>query len=247
MRKKIIVGNWKMNTNLELAYNLVIDINRLKGRELESIILVPFTHIKTLQEIARPNLHIGAQNVSQYECGAYTGEISASMLESLDIKYVTVGHSERRTIFNENDAIIAEKVKKALNYNLHPIVCCGESLEERKNGTYLNFVQEQIESALFDLKDSDIKNLTIAYEPIWAIGTGETASAPQAQEVHAFIRRMIEKKFGSKIAYNVTILYGGSVKPSNAKELFSEEDIDGALVGGASLDAKSFVEIIKSL
>lgn len=247
MRKKIIVGNWKMNTNLELAYNLVIDINRLKGRELESIILVPFTHIKTLQEIACPHLFIGAQNVSQYECGAYTGEISASMLESIGIKYVTIGHSERRTIFNENDIIIAEKIKKSLAYNLHPIICCGEPLAERKNNNYLNFVKGQITSALFDLAESDLKNISIAYEPIWAIGTGETASATQVQEVHTFIRNMIEEKFGSKIAKNLTILYGGSVKPSNAKELFSEEDIDGALVGGASLDANSFVEIIKSL
>lgn len=247
MRKKIIVGNWKMNTNLELAYNLVIDINRLKGREIESVVLVPFTHIKSLQEIACPNLFIGAQNVSQFECGAYTGEISASMLESIGIKYVTIGHSERRTIFNETNDIISEKIKKALAYNLHPIVCCGEPLVERKSNNYLNFVKAQIESALFDLKEKDIKTLTLAYEPIWAIGTGETASAAQAQEVHAFIRKMLTEKFGTKTAENVTILYGGSVKPSNAKELFSEKDIDGALVGGASLDANSFVEIIKSL
>lgn len=247
MRKKIIVGNWKMNTNLEIAYNLVIDINKLKGRTLESIILVPFTHIQSLQEIAYPNLHIGAQNVSQFDCGAYTGEISASMLESIGIKYVAIGHSERRTIFNETDDIIAEKIKKSLAFNLKPIVCCGEPLVERKNNNYLNFVKAQIESALFSLEEKDFENLMIAYEPIWAIGTGETASAAQAQEVHAFIRKMLAEKFGNKVAENVTILYGGSVKPANAKELFSEKDIDGALVGGASLNANSFVEIINSL
>lgn len=236
-----------MNTNLEIAYNLVLDINRLKGRELESIILVPFTHIKSLQEIACSHLYVGAQNVSQYECGAYTGEISASMLESIGVKYVTIGHSERRTIFNENNEIIAEKIKKALSYNLHPIVCCGEPLAERKSNNYLNFVKTQIESALFSLSEKELQNITIAYEPIWAIGTGETASAAQAQEVHAYIRNMLNEKFGNEIANNVTILYGGSVKPTNAKELFAEEDIDGALVGGASLDANSFVEIIKSL
>lgn len=247
MRKKIIVGNWKMNTSLEIAYNLVIDINKLKGRNIESIILVPFTHIKSLQEIACPNLKIGAQNVSQFDCGAYTGEISASMLESLGVKYVTVGHSERRTIFNENNDIIAKKIEQALKFNLHPIVCCGEPLEERKNKNYLNFISNQIESALFNMNSNDIKKLTLAYEPIWAIGTGETASASQAQEVHLHIRKMIANKFGNNIADNLTILYGGSVKPTNAKELFSEKDIDGALVGGASLDASSFVEIIKAI
>lgn len=236
-----------MNTNMELAYNLVLDINKLKGRELESIILVPFTHIKQTQEIACPNLKVGAQNVSQYDCGAYTGEISASMLESIGVKYVTIGHSERRTIFNEDNNIIACKIKKALENNLNPIVCCGEPLEERKNNNYLNFIQNQIEKAIFSLSEDEIEKIILAYEPIWAIGTGETASAEQAQEVHKYIREIIEEKFGNKIADNITILYGGSVKPSNAKELFSEEDIDGALVGGASLNAESFVGIIKAI
>lgn len=235
-----------MNTNLEEAYNLVIDINKLKGRDLVSIILVPFTHIKSLQEIACPNLKIGAQNISQYPCGAYTGEISASMLESIGVTYVTIGHSERRTIFKEDNNIISEKVKKALEFNLKPIFCCGEPLEERKNNNYLNFVKEQVTSALFSLTEKDITNITIAYEPIWAIGTGETASATQAQEVHLFIRNLLKEKFGDKIASNMTILYGGSVKPTNANELFSEADIDGALVGGASLKADSFVDIIKA-
>ncbi len=247
MRKKIVVGNWKMNTNLEEAYNLVMDINRQKGREFESIILVPFTHIKSLQELACPNLKIGAQNVSQYACGAYTGEISASMLESIGVKYVTIGHSERRTIFNETNEVISMKIIKALESDLRPIVCCGEPLSERKNGSYLEFVKNQLETALFNLEVSDLKNIIIAYEPIWAIGTGETASAAQAQEVHQYIRNILTEKFGNKFANNMTILYGGSVKPNNAKELFSEKDIDGALVGGASLNAQSFVDIIKAI
>jgi len=246
MRKKIVVGNWKMNTNLEGALNLVLDINELKGRKLESIILVPFTHIKVVQDVACPNLIVGAQNVSQYDCGAYTGEISSTMLESMGVQYVAIGHSERRTIFNENNEIISEKIKKALQNNLKPIVCCGEPLEERKKGNYLNFVEEQLKSALFSLSEKDMENIFIAYEPIWAIGTGETASAEQAQEVHKFIRNLLKEKFGENTAENTTILYGGSVKPNNAKELFSKKDIDGALVGGASLNAKSFVDIIKA-
>ena len=235
-----------MNTNLEGALNLVLDINELKGRKLESIILVPFTHIKVVQDVACPNLIVGAQNVSQYDCGAYTGEISSTMLESMGVQYVAIGHSERRTIFNENNEIISEKIKKALQNNLKPIVCCGEPLEERKKGNYLNFVEEQLKSALFSLSEKDMENIFIAYEPIWAIGTGETASAEQAQEVHKFIRNLLKEKFGENTAENTTILYGGSVKPNNAKELFSKKDIDGALVGGASLNAKSFVDIIKA-
>ena len=235
-----------MNTSIEIALNLVLDINELKGRELESIILVPFTHIKVVQDIACPNLKVGAQNVSQYDCGAYTGEISSTMLESMGVNYVTIGHSERRTIFNEDDNIISLKIKKALVNNLTPIVCCGEPLKERKSNNYLQFVENQIKTALFDLTEKEMKNIFIAYEPIWAIGTGETAGAEQAQEVHAFIRNLLKEKFGNEIANNTTILYGGSAKPNNAKELFSKEDIDGALVGGASLNAKSFVDIIKA-
>lgn len=235
-----------MNTNLELALNLVFDINELKGRELESIILVPFTHIKVVQDIACPNLKIGAQNVSQYNCGAYTGEISSTMLESMGVRYVAIGHSERREIFKEDNETIKQKVVTALENNLKPIFCCGEPLQERKNNNYLPFVKNQIKTALFDLSKEDMRNIFIAYEPIWAIGTGETASAEQAQEVHLFIRNLLKEKFDTETANNITILYGGSVKPNNAKELFSKKDIDGALVGGASLDAKSFVDIIKA-
>lgn len=246
MRKKIVIGNWKMNTGFEEALNLVLDINKLKGRNLEAIILTPFTHIKSVQEIACANLKVGAQNVSQFENGAFTGEISAEMLSSLNAKYVAIGHSERRTIFNESDEIVAAKLNAALKNNLKPILCCGEALEIRKAGKHIDFITQQLKAALANLTKEAMLQTIIAYEPIWAIGTGETASAAQAQEVHLKIRALVSELFDSKTAENTSIIYGGSVKPSNAKELFSEPDIDGALVGGASLNAESFVNIIKA-
>lgn len=246
MRRKIVVGNWKMNTGFEEALNLVLDINKLKGRALEAIILTPFTHIKSIQEIACANLKVGAQNLSQFENGAYTGEISAEMLASLNAKYVAIGHSERRTIFNETDEIIAAKLQIALKNNLKPILCCGEALATRKAGTHIEFIEKQLKSALQALTKENMQRIILAYEPIWAIGTGETASAAQAQEVHQSIRALLTELYDAETAENTSILYGGSVKPTNAKELFSEEDIDGALVGGASLNAESFVQIIKA-
>lgn len=246
MRKKIVIGNWKMNTNFKEALDLTKKLNQLIDKEMETVILVPFTHIKPLQEICSKSVKIGAQNVSQYANGAYTGEISAEMLQSFEVEYVAIGHSERRTIFAESNDIIAEKIKKALAYNLKPILCCGESLEIRQQGTYLSFVENQLSDALKNVSAQEIKNITIAYEPIWAIGTGETASAAQAQEVHLSIRNLLEKLYNKEIAQSTSILYGGSVKPSNAEELFSEKDIDGALVGGASLEAETFIKIIKA-
>lgn len=246
MRRKIVVGNWKMNTGFEEALNLVLDINKLKGRALEAIILTPFTHIKSIQEIACANLKVGAQNLSQFENGAYTGEISAEMLASLNAKYVAIGHSERRTIFNETDEIIAAKLQIALKNNLKPILCCGEALATRKAGTHIEFIEKQLKSALQALTKENMQRIILAYEPIWAIGTGATASAAQAQEVHQSIRALLTELYDAETAENTSILYGGSVKPTNAKELFSEEDIDGALVGGASLNAESFVQIIKA-
>jgi len=245
MRKKIVIGNWKMNTIFKEALLLTEEINTLITKETETVILVPFTHIKSLQEKCNANVIVGAQNVSQFENGAFTGEISAEILESLCVEYVTIGHSERRTIFAESNKIIAEKLAIALKYKLKPVLCCGEALEIRKNGTYISFVENQLKDALQNVSESEMQNIIIAYEPIWAIGTGETASAAQAQEVHLSIRNLLEKLYNKEVAQNITILYGGSVKASNAKELFSETDIDGALVGGASLNAKSFVEIIK--
>lgn len=246
MRNKVVIGNWKMNTNLEEAYNLVADISKLKERETISIILPPLAYIKTLQNIACPNLKIGAQNLSEYSKGAYTGEISAQMLQSIGVKYVCIGHSERRTLFNECNNTIQQKMQQAINNKLKPILCCGESLDLRKENKHLDFIKNQILSALQNIDTEDFSNIIIAYEPIWAIGTGETATATQAQEVHAFIRNLLAENFGENIAENMTILYGGSVKPSNASALFAEKDIDGALVGGASLKAEDFVQIINA-
>lgn len=244
MREKIVIGNWKMNTNFDEAISLASSINSLLSKEIKSVILVPFVYINSVQGMCSPNLKVGAQNVSEYKNGAYTGEISAEMLRSLKVEYVTIGHSERRTIFNENNEIIANKIETALANQLKPILCCGEPLEVRKNGTYISFVENQLTDALKNVSSSEIKNVIIAYEPIWAIGTGETASAAQAQEVHSSIRTLLEKLYNKEIAQNISILYGGSVKAENAKELFSEKDIDGALVGGASLKATSFIDII---
>lgn len=246
MRKKIVIGNWKMNTNLKEALQIIEELNKLVT-ETETVICAPFTHLAILNINANKNIKIGAQNLSEFEKGAYTGEVSANMLESLNIKYVIVGHSERRGFFNESNEQVNLKIKQALNHKIKPIICCGESLELRKSGTFFPFIQAQIKAALYEISEKEIKECIIAYEPIWAIGTGETASAEQAQEVHAFIRAEIAKLYTNEIAQSVTIIYGGSVKPNNAKELFLANDIDGALVGGASLKAADFNQIIKTL
>jgi len=246
MRRKIIIGNWKMNTDLNEAKTLLEQLNN-EVKTDDTIICVPFTHLYLLKEQANLNINIGAQNLSEFEEGAYTGEISAKMLQSLHINYVIIGHSERRAFFNETDEQINLKVKQALQHQINPIICCGESLELRKNKTFFPFIKAQITSSLKDINEEDIKKCIIAYEPIWAIGTGETASATQAQEVHAFIRKELASIYSPETADEITIVYGGSVKPNNAKELFKEKDIDGALVGGASLKANDYNQIIKSL
>lgn len=246
MREKIVIGNWKMNNNLEEGIKLIKDLNQLVENE-KTIVCVPFTHLTKLHSCAKENIAIGAQNVAKQESGAFTGEVSASMIQSTGIKYVIVGHSERRTYFNEQNEDINLKVKQALKHNLKPIICCGENLELRESNKHLDFIKSQISSALEGLSKEDLANCIIAYEPIWAIGTGKTASAQQAQDVHAFIREELSKLYDNNTSENMTILYGGSVKPANAKELFSEKDIDGALVGGASLKATDFYQIIKSL
>ncbi|MCD8528982.1 MAG: triose-phosphate isomerase [Chitinophagales bacterium] len=200
-----------------------------------------------MQEFAEERIGIGAQNVSRFNNGAYTGEISANMLQSLGVEFVIVGHSERRHYFKETDEIINLKIKQALQYNIVPIICCGETLEIRENGSYLTHIEVQLTQALQDISANDIQNCMIAYEPVWAIGTGKTATPSQAAEVHTHIRKVLQKLYDETVAANTTILYGGSVKASNAKELFSEDEIDGALVGGASLNAIEFTQIIKSL
>lgn len=246
MREKLVAGNWKMNTNIDEAINLLVDINNRLDEE-KAVICVPFTHISVAMEIAGDNISIGAQNVCEYESGAYTGEVSAKMLQSLGVKYAIVGHSERRQYFNETDEAILQKLKRLLEVGISPIFCCGESLETRENIQHEFFVASQLENVLFKLTEEELKKTIIAYEPIWAIGTGKTASPQQAQSMHSNIRKTLASMFGDSVAEQITILYGGSVKSDNAAELFSQPDIDGALVGGASLDANSFTDIIQSL
>lgn len=251
MRKYIIAGNWKMNKNLTESIKLVSDLKaNLAGKNINADVIIapPFTSLETISSIIKEtDIKLAAQNMHPSDAGAFTGEISADMLKSVGCDYVILGHSERRTIFNENDEFINEKVKKAHNINLTPILCCGESLEERENGTTFNVVEKQIRIGLKDLTQSQIEDTIIAYEPIWAIGTGKTASPEQAQEVHAFIRKLLAELTNENVADNITIQYGGSVKPENSAELLSKPDIDGALVGGACLKAESFTDIILSV
>ncbi len=252
MRKKIVAGNWKMNKTFEQAEDLLYDISELlngeKLNEAEIIVCPPSLYLEVATDVASEEkcFHVGAQNVSNFEFGAYTGEISAPMLKSMDVDYCIVGHSERRKYFNETNQMIAGKIDMLLKNNLSPIFCCGEVLAERKAGNHFNIVKKQLEESLFNLDAHNFGKIIIAYEPIWAIGTGVNASPEQSQEMHAFIRSLIEKKYGKEKAENTSILYGGSCKPSNAHELFANPDVDGGLIGGASLKAKDFVDIALS-
>lgn len=248
MRKNIVAGNWKMNTTLEEGVGLAKDVNEaLKGIQpkCDVVICVPFTHLASVnQAIDSQKLGLGAENCADHASGAYTGEVSASMVASTGAKYVILGHSERRQYYGETAAILKDKVALAFANNLTPIFCIGEVLEQRENGSYLDVVKSQIVDALFDLSAEDFSKIILAYEPVWAIGTGKTATDDQAQEMHAFIRKVIEDKYGKNVAENTSILYGGSCKPSNAKALFAKPDVDGGLIGGASLDAQSFMGIV---
>ncbi len=252
MRKQIAAANWKMNLSLTEAKDLLADFkNRdynLSDNQLV-IMAVPFPYLTLATEAIghKVQFFVAAQDVSAHSKGAYTGEVSAAMLESLSIKYVLIGHSERREYHKEDSALLLQKVKEALANNLQPIFCCGEPLAIREAENQNDFVANQLEEVLFELSAEELKNIMIAYEPIWAIGTGKTASSEQAQEMHAHIRSVMSGKFGDSVANNISILYGGSVKGSNAEELFSKSDVDGGLVGGASLDADDFTKIINSL
>lgn len=250
MRKKVVAGNWKMNNDLSESVNLISGIkNVTAGNELnaEVIICPPFTSLETASTLIKDtNVKLGAQNMSFEDSGAFTGEISASMLKSVGCEYVILGHSERRTIFGENDETINKKIKKALSAGLKPIFCIGETLDQRENGTTKDVIEAQVRNGLVGITAEELSLIIVAYEPVWAIGTGKTATPEQAQEVHEFIRGLIKELYSVDSAENLTIQYGGSVKPDNAKELLSQPDIDGALVGGACLKADSFFEIIKS-
>jgi len=249
MRKKVIAGNWKMNMNLHQSQKLVSEIlNGLgKDNKVEVIVCPPFTSLSEVNLLVKGTmLKLGAQNMYYEESGAYTAEISADMLKSVGSEYVILGHSERRVIFNESDKLINKKIKTALSKELKPIFCIGELLEQRESGKTMQVVSAQIEKGLEGITSDQMKNIIIAYEPVWAIGTGKTATPQQANEVHLFIRELVAKKFSSTVAENLIIQYGGSVKPDNSGELLSQKDIDGALVGGACLKSDLFLSIIAS-
>ncbi|MBR6078285.1 MAG: triose-phosphate isomerase [Paludibacteraceae bacterium] len=248
MRKNIVAGNWKMNKTLQegvaLANELKDALNGAKPN-CEVVIAPPFIHLASVADAVKGSVvKVAAQNCSDKESGAYTGEVSPAMVVSTGASYVILGHSERRSYYGETNAVVKAKVDAAIGNGLNPIVCVGEVLEERENGKFFDVVSAQVKESLFHLDASVFGKVVIAYEPVWAIGTGKTATAEQAQEMHAFIRNLIAEKYGSEVAENTSILYGGSCKPSNAKELFANKDVDGGLIGGASLKAADFMGII---
>jgi triosephosphate isomerase len=250
MRKKVIAGNWKMNKTLEEGLALASEVANMAKDEVPAdvhvVICVPYISLASVSKIINDKVALGAQNVHQKESGAFTGEISASMLTSVGVKYVIIGHSERREYFGETNQQLAEKVNIALTHGLTPLFCCGETLAQREKGIHIDFVNSQLTESLFHLSEGEIKKVVIAYEPIWAIGTGVTASDDQAQEMHEKIRQHIASKYGQPVAEEISILYGGSMKPDNAKGLLSRKDIDGGLIGGASLKSRDFIDIAKS-
>lgn len=249
MREKIVAGNWKMNNDLAETEELIGQLKLQLVKEPEATVMVApsFTNLyPAFQALRSSPVVVAAQNMHQEKSGAFTGEVSADMLKSVGITTVILGHSERRAHFGETSEILAEKVKTAIDNEMKVIFCFGEELEDRKNDKHFELVESQLKESLFDLPKSAWNNIILAYEPVWAIGTGETASPEQAQEMHKHIRNLLDKNVGSEIAQNTSILYGGSVKPNNAKEIFAKEDVDGGLIGGASLKAVDFVEIVNS-
>ena len=252
MRKQIAAANWKMNGTYHKAETLLDEVLQAKVKlkaNQETIFAVPFPYLVMAKSVVanEQNYFISAQNCHHKVSGAYTGEVAAEMLNSIRIKYCIVGHSERREYFHEDNDMLAEKISLCLSNDITPIFCCGEPLAIREAGTQDKHVEEQIEASLFHLSPEIVSRIIIAYEPIWAIGTGKTATTAQAQEMHAFIRSVLEKKYGAIVAQEIPILYGGSVKANNAAELFACKDVDGGLVGGSSLVAAEFIQIIKAL
>lgn len=252
MRQQIAAANWKMNLTLQQGEALLNDIiskpHSLQAHQL-AIFAIPFPYLAMAQSklAGKKNVYVAAQNCYSKKNGAYTGEVSVEMLQSLGIQYVVLGHSERREYFQESNQLLADKIDICLSYQINPIFCCGEPLSIREDESQNVYVAKQLEESLFHLTPEQIKQVVIAYEPIWAIGTGKTASSAQAEEMHAFIRKQLTDKYGEVVAGEISILYGGSVKAANAVELFSQPDVDGGLVGGASLIADEFVAIINAL
>lgn len=248
MRKRIVAGNWKMNNDLSETESFLASLKeQVFPEDVELIVAPAFPNLyHSFQSIREHPVHVAAQNMHQNESGAFTGEVSAKMLKSIGIEIVILGHSERRAYFGETDEILADKVKTAVKNEMTVIFCVGEELKNRKENNHFDVVEKQLSKGLFHLSDNDWKRIVIAYEPVWAIGTGETATPEQAQEIHRFIREKIAGKYSKSTADNVSILYGGSVKPENAKEIFAKEDVDGGLIGGASLKVEDFMEIANS-
>jgi triosephosphate isomerase len=253
MRDQIIAGNWKMNKDWDQGVSLVAEIQKMmleeSSDETKVVVASPYIHLARISEMVTQSdgLYLAAQNCHHESAGAYTGEISASMLRSIGVEYVIIGHSERREYFKESHELLASKVKAVLDHDLIPIFCCGEPLSIRESNQQGSFVNQQLSDSLFQLTPESIRRMVIAYEPIWAIGTGRTASAAQAQEMHHSIRQHLAGQYGKEISDEVPILYGGSCKPANAEEIFAGPDVDGGLIGGASLNASDFMAIVRSL
>ena len=252
MRKKIVAGNWKMNKTADEAKALLSEvINMVKDEvtsDVEVVLCPPALYLTTARQylVAGGKISLGAQNCHEKDSGAYTGEISAPMLRSIGVDYVILGHSERRQFFDETNAQLTEKVDRALENGLIPIFCCGESRDMRENGDYVGFVKDQLTDSLFHLSAESFANVVIAYEPIWAIGTGLTASSAQAQDMHFELRQHVAGQYGDSVAQDITILYGGSANAQNAAELFAQPDVDGGLIGGASLKSRDFTTVVKA-
>ncbi len=251
MRKKIVASNWKMNNTLEAGYKLASEVSNMVKDEVTSdvevVLCTPFIHLTGVSKLISGKVKLGAQNCYTKKSGAFTGEVSAEMLQSAGVSYVLVGHSERREYFGESNAMLADKVNIILENGMRPIFCCGESLAQREAGIHFDLVCSQLTESLFHLTAEQFANVVVAYEPIWAIGTGVTASTEQAQEMHAILRKHIAAKYGAAVADNTTIQYGGSCSPANAPELFACPDIDGGLIGGASLEARKFLDVVKAM
>jgi len=248
MRKKIVAGNWKMNNGLSETIELINDLKQdLSDSDVKVMIAPSYPFLKTaVDQVGDGSIEVISQNINDNKSGAYTGEVSIAMLNSIGVNTTLIGHSERRAYYNEDDALLLKKINLALESNMDIIFCFGEELKDRKSNSYFDIVKAQLDNTVMKLEPNSWKNIVLAYEPVWAIGTGETASAEQAQEIHKFVRNCISEHFSSEIANNVPILYGGSVKPSNAVEIFNKKDVDGGLIGGAALNAHDFVEIIKA-
>ena len=251
MRKKIVAGNWKMNLDKLNSENLVKEIleSTQEKKDIQIVLSPPFVYLEQIVKdcVSRPDILIAAQNCSAYDNGAFTGEVSTNMLKSIGVDYVIIGHSERRKFFSESNDVLMNKISLSLSNNLEVIFCCGEDINQREKDLHFEIIEDQLKSTVFKLSPNDFSKIVIAYEPIWAIGTGKTATSDQAQEIHGFIRSLITNNYNKDISDNTAILYGGSCKPSNAKAIFSEDDIDGGLIGGASLKSADFTSIISSI